>query len=165
MADDRVRWQYRVVNIGMFGTPDRLAAVLSQLGAGGWELVHVYDKASNWLNQMEKGFAIFKRAVPSGVEPDGPWAAWNRATKLLPAAPKGGRLGGPPTASWLPDPTGRYPDRWWDGARWSEWVRDEPGGNRFEDPPFMDLFEDGEGSNGGDDEVGDPEPATQTDEL
>src|SRR5207244_1940641 len=48
---------------------------LGQLGEEGWELVTVYDKASNWLNGMEKGFALFKRPVPEDAEPDGPWAA------------------------------------------------------------------------------------------
>lgn len=36
---------------------------------------------------------------------------------------------------WLADPSGRYPDRWWDGAVWTQWVRDQPGGTRSEDPP------------------------------
>lgn len=36
---------------------------------------------------------------------------------------------------WLPDPSGRHPDRWWDGTQWTKWVRDKPGGTRSEDPP------------------------------
>jgi Short C-terminal domain/Protein of unknown function (DUF2510) len=40
-----------------------------------------------------------------------------------------------PGEGWLPDPSGRHPDRWWDGERWTEWVRDKPGGTRSEDPP------------------------------
>jgi hypothetical protein len=40
-----------------------------------------------------------------------------------------------PPEGWLPDPSGRYPDRWWDGAQWTKWVRDKPGGTRSEDPP------------------------------
>jgi hypothetical protein len=36
---------------------------------------------------------------------------------------------------WLPDPSGRYPDRWWDGGHWTQWVRDKPGGTRSGDPP------------------------------
>jgi Protein of unknown function (DUF2510) len=36
---------------------------------------------------------------------------------------------------WVPDPSGRHPDRWWDGKQWTEWVRDKPGGTRSEDPP------------------------------
>ena len=40
-----------------------------------------------------------------------------------------------PNEGWLPDPSGRYPDRWWDGAQWTEWVRDKPGGTRSADPP------------------------------
>jgi len=36
---------------------------------------------------------------------------------------------------WLPDPSGRHPDRWWNGSEWTTWVRDKPGGTRSEDPP------------------------------
>jgi hypothetical protein len=36
---------------------------------------------------------------------------------------------------WLPDPSGRHPDRYWDGKAWTIWVRDKPGGTRSEDPP------------------------------
>lgn len=38
--------------------------------------------------------------------------------------------------NWLPDPSGRFPDRFWDGAAWTKWVRDKPGGTRSEDPPL-----------------------------
>jgi hypothetical protein len=27
-----------------------------------------------------------------------------------------------PAASWQADPTGRFPQRWWDGARWPDRV-------------------------------------------
>lgn len=37
--------------------------------AAGWELVAVYDKASNWFAGLEKGFVLMKRPVPTGVEP------------------------------------------------------------------------------------------------
>lgn len=47
---------------------------LSRLGASGWELVAIYDKTSNWMTGLEKGFALFKRAVPDGEEPQGAWA-------------------------------------------------------------------------------------------
>jgi hypothetical protein len=36
---------------------------------------------------------------------------------------------------WMHDPSGRHPDRYWDGGQWTEWVRDKPGGTRSEDPP------------------------------
>ncbi len=36
---------------------------------------------------------------------------------------------------WVPDPSGRHPDRYWDGKVWTHWVRDQPGGTRSEDPP------------------------------
>lgn len=52
--------------------------------------------------------------------------------------PEGGVLA--PDEGWYPDPTGRHPDRWWDGEWWSIWVRDRPGGTRSEDPPFIESF-------------------------
>lgn len=67
-------WQYAIVNIGSFKTGDRLLTVLGVLGAERWELVHVYDKASNWFAGFEKGFVLFKRPVPAGEKPDGGWA-------------------------------------------------------------------------------------------
>jgi hypothetical protein len=63
------RWQYAVVNTGSFNSPERMAAVLGSAGRVGWELVTVYDKASNWFQGMEKGFMLLRRAVPAGVEP------------------------------------------------------------------------------------------------
>jgi len=29
-----------------------------------------------------------------------------------------------PPAAWHPDPTGRHRHRYWDGARWTDWVAD-----------------------------------------
>jgi hypothetical protein len=133
---DLTRWQYRVVNVGMFSSPQRLTLALGQLGAQGWELVHVYDKMSNWFQGMEKGFALFKRAVVPGEQQDREWAAWAYPTsRRLRRAPRGTPEG------WLKDPSGRYPDRWWGGKQWTEWVRDKPGGTRSEDPPVRDMFE------------------------
>jgi hypothetical protein len=73
-VSDRLRWQYCVVNIGSFNAMQRLGHVLGALGGEGWELVSVYDKASNWLQGMEKGFMLFKRPVLPGEEPQGDWA-------------------------------------------------------------------------------------------
>ena len=73
MSTDRTRWQYAVANIGIFNAASRMAVVLGSLGAQGFELVTVYDKSSNWFAGMEKGFMLFKRAVPPGTEPDGAW--------------------------------------------------------------------------------------------
>lgn len=46
------------------------------------------------------------------------------------------RLTGPidPVEGWKPDPTGRFPERYWNGSDWERWVRDRPGGTRSEDP-------------------------------
>jgi hypothetical protein len=68
------RWQYRVVNVGAFFAAGRLVSTLAHLGEEGWELITIYDKSSNWLANMEKGFALFKRPVAEGEEPEGPWA-------------------------------------------------------------------------------------------
>lgn len=69
-----MRWQYRIVNLGSFFAAGRLQANFARLGADGWELVTVYDKASNWMGGFEKGFALFKRPVEDGADPDGGWA-------------------------------------------------------------------------------------------
>jgi hypothetical protein len=68
------RWQYHIVNLRAFHAKDRLVRALGALGKEGWELVAIYDKSSNWLAGMEKGFALFKRPVADGAEPEGPWA-------------------------------------------------------------------------------------------
>ena len=78
------RFQYRIVNLGTFNAPDRMARVFGALGQDGWELVTMYDKSSNWFSGLEKGFAIFKRTVPAGEEPDGEWAAWGYTGTFAP---------------------------------------------------------------------------------
>jgi len=70
-----MRWQYTVVRLGMFSNRERMMEALGILGSQGWELAATYDKASNWFAGFEAGFLLFKRAVPDGVEPDGPWCA------------------------------------------------------------------------------------------
>lgn len=64
------RWQYAVAGIGSLNTPGRMAQVLTVAGSAGWELVGVYDKASNWFAGMEKGFMLLKRPVPAGTTPE-----------------------------------------------------------------------------------------------
>ena len=61
--------------IGIVSAMDRMLIAFAELGAEGWQLVASYDKASNWLQGMEKGYLLFMRAVPSGEDPDGPWAS------------------------------------------------------------------------------------------
>lgn len=65
-------YQYAIVNVGTFNSADRMRATLAQAGAAGWELITVYDKASNWVGGWEKGFMLLKRVVPEGVDP-GEW--------------------------------------------------------------------------------------------
>lgn len=80
-----MRWQYRIVDLGVFWARDRLVHSLAALGSEGWELVGIYDKSSNWLEGMEKGFALFKRSVPEDEEPAGPWAEASRADVYSPS--------------------------------------------------------------------------------
>jgi hypothetical protein len=76
----------------MFATSQRLVTVLGAMGSDGWELVNVYDKASNWIAGTEKGFILFKRSVAPGDEPlEGLWAV---------EVDKSGRLVRPSTQDW-----------------------------------------------------------------
>ena len=61
-------WEAPVLAVLVVG-----AGALAHLGEHGWELIGVYDKSSNWWQGMEKGFALFKRSVADGEEPDGGW--------------------------------------------------------------------------------------------
>ncbi|MBK5221570.1 MAG: hypothetical protein JJE52_01570 [Acidimicrobiia bacterium] len=74
LIDEIPRWQYRIVNSGTFSTAERLGMALSYFGQQAWEHVTVYDKASNWVQGFEKGFILFKRAVPPGEQPEGGWS-------------------------------------------------------------------------------------------
>ena len=62
-----VRWQYAVINLGMFKAMDRMQSVLGSLGSQGWEIAAMYDKQSNWMTSMEKGFVLLKRPVAEGA--------------------------------------------------------------------------------------------------
>ena len=70
---DYVRWQYRIVGIGTDAARN-LGITLSYFGQRGWELQTVFDKSSFWWEGIETGFVLFKRPVPVGAEPEGPWA-------------------------------------------------------------------------------------------
>ena len=100
-SEHAVRWQYAVVSLGAFGAVGRLTKTLGHLGSEGWELVHVYDKASNWFNGMEKGFALFKRLIPPGQEPDdGTWAVHYDANGTITAKAQGDAPKPPPMTPW-----------------------------------------------------------------
>jgi hypothetical protein len=59
--------------------------------------------------------------------------ALGEALQLQPLEP----LAGGTEEGWYPDPSGRYPDRWWDGNAWADYTRDKPGGTRFDDPAVV----------------------------
>lgn len=74
LGTTEVRWQFGIVNLGMFNSVERMNVALGTAGSEGWQLVTVYDKASNWFANMEKGFMLFRRPVPAGVRlPDAEW--------------------------------------------------------------------------------------------
>ena len=66
---EQSKWQYAIVNIGMFNSSSRMRDVLSVAGQNSWELVTIFDKGSNWMIGMEKGFVLLKRPVPEGFTP------------------------------------------------------------------------------------------------
>lgn len=43
-----------------------------------------------------------------------------------------------PPANWYPDPAGRHPLRWWDGARWTDRVSDADPAGPLPAPPTLD---------------------------
>jgi len=55
--------------------------------------------------------------LPSVWSPSGAGGAAAPSPFGAPAAPP------PPVGYWAPDPTGRYPERWWDGAAWTTRIR------------------------------------------
>ena len=40
-----------------------------------------------------------------------------------------------PPAGWLPDPSGRFAERWWDGCGWTDRARDSERGPLYQDQP------------------------------
>lgn len=100
-------WEYTHVKASTMNL-NGLIQALNQLGADGWELV---------------GFASADKTI--GL--NSLIALMKRPYRRLP-------LPADTTKGWKPDPSGRHPDRYWDGNRWTRWVRDQPGGTRAEDP-------------------------------
>ena len=106
-----VVWEYTYVKAGGFGI-EKLTAALNELGVEGWELVGFAPHEGIGASLA----AVLKRG---------------RRALELPGA-------GTPEG-WLADPSGRHPDRWWDGVQWSQWMRDREGGTRLEDPPVGEI--------------------------
>ncbi|WCO65534.1 DUF2510 domain-containing protein [Iamia majanohamensis] len=70
-----------------------------------------------------------KLVPPHGAEPLVPLAG-QASTGAAEAAPTWGQpapVAPAPAGAWHPDPTGRCPLRWWDGARWTDAVSDGSG--------------------------------------
>jgi Domain of unknown function (DUF4282)/zinc-ribbon domain/Protein of unknown function (DUF2510) len=129
-----------------------LALMAKQAGAGILLLIFVVFYYFLWLiglRVMVEIIIVFFRIGDDvrairigavGLGQAGPVASVGTPPPVPPAsdAATSGPLSPAPVGtgeSWLPDPSGRYPDRWWDGSRWTQWVRDKPGGTRSEDPP------------------------------
>ncbi len=103
-------WEYWYVETNT-SNARKFVAELNERGMDGWQLV---------------GFASADKTI--GL--NSLFAIITRARKELPRPPVGTVEG------WIPDPSGRHPDRYWDGGHWTRWVRDKAGGNRSEDPPY-----------------------------
>jgi hypothetical protein len=102
-------WEYNYVSSTAATSLEKFTGALNELGLEGWEVVG-YSLGGPGVGKMG---AILKRARR---QLDAPAHATAEA--------------------WLADPSGRHPDRWWDGETWTKWVRDQEGGTRREDPPY-----------------------------
>ena len=59
-------WQFAVINIGMFRAIDRFEKALGVAASQGWELVGVYDKASELAGGHGEGLHLAEAPSPSG---------------------------------------------------------------------------------------------------
>ena len=108
-----ILWEYTYVQRNS-SNMTALTDDLNALGMEGWEVVG-FASADKTIG-LNSVMAVLKR--PHGAL----------------------EIAAPGTAEgWLPDPSGRHPDRYWSGTAWTKWVRDKPGGTRLEDPPWRDL--------------------------
>lgn len=88
-------WQYLSISVGSSDHAG-LRARLDTLGALGWEAVGVSN------NDPTIGMNTIIVLLKRWVEP------WPAPDEVAPG--------------WKPDPTSRFPLRWWDGSRWTEGV-------------------------------------------
>jgi hypothetical protein len=94
-----VRWQYRIVCIGSGYTARNLGIALSYFGQRGWELQTVFDQAVPFTRSFEDGYILFKRPVPDGEEPDGPWSeVWSAEQVTYRYEQEGGQVSESPDA-------------------------------------------------------------------
>lgn len=103
-------WEYNYIQASTLQIV-AVTDVLNEWGQDGWEVV---------------GFASSDRTI--GI--NALVIIVKRPRELLDRLAEGTAEG------WYPDPSGRHPDRHWDGARWTKWARDKEGGTRTEDPPY-----------------------------
>lgn len=106
-------WQYETIVSGT-NTIEELKGALNALGLDGWEMVG-FAAADRTLG-LNALVSVLKRRRVALAIPDGS-----------------------PDEGWLPDPSKRHPDRYWDGSRWTHWVRDQEGGTRSEDDPYGEV--------------------------
>lgn len=101
-------WEYQLISTGSAALGvEEMQLRLNALGALGWEAVGVTaNDPTIGLNSL---VVVLKRQVTDWPAPD----------EL--------------DAGWRPDPTGRFPRRYWDGERWTEHA--EQGGERVMDLP------------------------------
>ena len=88
-------WEYMTLE-QKAGWVDDMTLQLNALGSIGWEVVAFVSAAP--LTPIQILTAILKRPVV-------PWPALDAGN-----------------ATWAADPTGRFPQRYWDGARWTQHV-------------------------------------------
>lgn len=106
------------------------------LGPIGWLIVAVMDRTPEAEAQHQQATAA---AMGAGVTRRCPHCAETIQAEAVVCKHCGrdvvplaaGTPGAP--AGWFPDPSGRHPDRYWNGEAWTHWVRDKPGGTRSED--------------------------------
>lgn len=108
LGEGEVRWQYGVVDIGVFTALAKMQVVLGAAGETGWQLVTIYDKGSAWIQGVENGFMLFKRPVPAGVRlADHEWCiALDLASAVVPKAKAGTASPAAPAPGFAPPALG-----------------------------------------------------------
>jgi uncharacterized protein DUF2510 len=75
-----------------------------------------------WDNHQNNRLPTFSNAPQQGYTPQQGFAPQPGYAAFAPQPGYNPFGTGMPAASWQADPTGRFPQRWWDGARWTDRV-------------------------------------------